>query len=69
MPAPDLSTARWRKSSRSNETGACVEIASAQGLTGVRDSKQEAQGPILAFDRESWGDFIGKLKRGAFDLS
>lgn len=68
MPAPDLSSAHWRKSTRSNETGTCVEIASARGYTEVRDSKQEGRGPVLAFNRESWNSFIGKLTLGGFDV-
>jgi uncharacterized protein DUF397 len=67
MTAPDFTSARWRKSTRSNEANACVEVASAAGLAGVRDSKQRGRGPILAFDRELWNAFISKLKTAALD--
>ncbi|WP_435875944.1 DUF397 domain-containing protein [Saccharopolyspora shandongensis] len=36
-------------------------------VAGVRDSKQQGRGPILAFDQELWRSFIGKLKAGGFD--
>lgn len=38
---------RWRKSSRSGQDTACVEVHRA--LTAVRDSKNSA-GPLLAVD-------------------
>ncbi|MGI8306214.1 DUF397 domain-containing protein [Saccharopolyspora hattusasensis] len=67
MPTPKFASAHWRKSTYSNETGACIEVASVPDLTGIRDSKQHGSGPILAFDRELWSAFISKLKTGRFD--
>lgn len=57
----------WRKSTWSQGENACVEIASTPSTTGVRDSKHRGHGPVLAFDRELWNGFIGKLKSGSFD--
>ena len=54
MPAPDFTSARWRKSTRSNAANACVEVASAQDMVGVRDTKEQGRGPILAFSRDHW---------------
>lgn len=57
---PDLSTAAWRKSSRSGgEGGNCVELAY---LGGVRDSKNPAT--VIKVDL-TW--FIAAVKTGQFD--
>jgi hypothetical protein len=43
----DLTGATWRKSSRStNNGGACVELARAGGVVGVRDSKDPHGGAL-----------------------
>ena len=45
----DLSGAIWRKSSRSNNGGNCVEVArNLTGIVAVRDSKDPV-GPALIF--------------------
>ena len=55
---PDLSTARWRKSSRSGgEGGACVELAN---VGAVRDSKNPA-GPAL---RAELAGLLAAVKKG-----
>ncbi|GHJ14207.1 DUF397 domain-containing protein [Micromonospora sp. AKA38] len=58
----DLSSARWRKSSRSNGQGAaCVEVADGMiGVVAVRDSKDPA-GPVLAFAPDAWRAFVDRL--------
>ncbi len=61
-PGMDLSRAAWRKSTYSNNGGACVEVAtSLPGIVAVRDSKDPA-GPALAFGADSWQAFINTLK-------
>ncbi|WP_447003663.1 DUF397 domain-containing protein [Saccharothrix isguenensis] len=56
----------WRKSSRSNGTGACVEVASAADAFRVRDSKN-VTGPTLSFTDRSMTAFLATAKRGALD--
>lgn len=62
MTAPDLSTARWRKSSRSTATSDCVEVAFSAQAIGVRDSKNP-EGEILAFSAARWANFVRSLQR------
>jgi hypothetical protein len=54
-----MSEPRWRKSSRSNNTGGnCLEIASnLPGRVLVRDSKDLA-GPVLMFGPAAWRSFV-----------
>jgi hypothetical protein len=71
MSAPDLSRAKWRKSSYSNGSGgSCVEIAvltdaADQRGIAVRDSK-DPQGPALSFSAGHWRGFMAAIK--AYDL-
>ncbi|ROO51848.1 uncharacterized protein DUF397 [Micromonospora sp. Llam0] len=58
----DFSSAYWRKSSRSNNQGECVEVADGlDGVIGVRDSKDPA-GPVLAVAPASWSSFVAATK-------
>ncbi|HET9138578.1 DUF397 domain-containing protein [Actinophytocola sp.] len=70
----DFAGARWRKSSRSASSGACVELAwhmssqyvelaHAEGVFGVRDSKY-ADGPVLALAARHGLAFIGAVRSG-----
>ncbi|GCB46464.1 DUF397 domain-containing protein [Streptomyces sp. NL15-2K] len=61
---PDLSTARWRKSSYSDgqEGGECVEVsADFPGTVPVRDSKNPT-GPVLMLDGSAWRPFVDGVK-------
>ncbi|MRH86732.1 DUF397 domain-containing protein [Nocardia sp. SYP-A9097] len=54
----DMSDARWFKSTYSQPTADCVEIAHlSAGAVGVRDSKNPA-GPALVFSGEQWDGFL-----------
>jgi Domain of unknown function (DUF397) len=72
MQAPDLSRAAWRKSSYSNASGSCVEIAMLNGAPdepdiAVRDSK-DPHGPALTFTASHWRDFTTAIKSHNLDL-
>ncbi len=58
----DLSRAAWRKSTYSNNGGACLEIASCgPHVVAVRDSK-DPDGPKLAFTPDQWTAFTSTVK-------
>jgi uncharacterized protein DUF397 len=66
--AMDLTGATWRKARRSTDNGGnCVELAALPEGTAVRDSKNPT-GPALAFTRDEWRRFTGRVRRGAHDL-
>ena len=52
----------WRKSSRSNGSGQCVEVASAEGVA-VRDTT-DRDGGTLAFTADAWRMFAARIKHG-----
>jgi hypothetical protein len=65
----DLSGTIWHKSTRSNNGGACVEVATnLPGAVAVRDSK-DREGPKLAVSNRSWSAFIQGIKNREFDLA
>ncbi|NYT96497.1 DUF397 domain-containing protein [Salinispora sp. H7-4] len=61
---PDPTNAVWRKSSRSNNGGNCIEVAdNLPGVVGLRDSKDPA-GPALKFAPVAWATFVAGVKDG-----
>jgi hypothetical protein len=63
-----LDGAVWRKSSRSNGQGNCVETAFlADGHVALRDTKDQGQGPVHFFTAAEWDAFIGGVLDGEFN--
>ncbi|WP_329564047.1 DUF397 domain-containing protein [Kitasatospora sp. NBC_01266] len=55
---------QWCKSSYSNSTGECVEVAEdIAGVAPIRDSK-DPHGPALTFSADAFAAFIAGLKSG-----
>jgi hypothetical protein len=53
----------WRKSSFSSGNGGnCLEAGNTGPAVAVRDTKQNGEGPVLAFTREAWATFTAALK-------
>jgi Domain of unknown function (DUF397) len=63
IPANQLTTPRWRKSTRSNPTGACVELAELpDGRIAMRNSRFPA-GPALIYSRSAIAAMIDAAKK------
>jgi hypothetical protein len=59
--------ANWRKSRRSVNNGACVEVASARSAVAVRDSV-DPSGPMVRYPARTWQAFIAATKTGGLDF-
>jgi hypothetical protein len=62
----DFVHAAWRKSTRSNNGGQCVEVASAGDSIGLRDSKRPHEA-VLILSKDSWSAFVAGVRDGEFD--
>lgn len=67
MSAGDLGGVEWRKSSASNPSGNCVEVAVvADGGVAVRNSRYP-DGPALVYTRGEVAAFLAGVRNGEFD--
>jgi hypothetical protein len=67
IPADELVSANWQKSSFSNPNGNCVELARLSGGgVAVRNSR-DPHGPALVYTRAELTAFIEGSKNGDFD--
>ncbi|WP_190820429.1 DUF397 domain-containing protein [Saccharopolyspora pogona] len=57
--------ASWHKSTYSGHNTGCVEVGSASGLVGVRDTK-DRDGGTLAVSRGAWARFLAAVKADHF---
>ena len=56
---------KWHKSTRSNASGECVEVAETSDAVYVRDTKNRAGG-TLQFDATRWSAFVAAVKDEEF---
>ncbi|SFL68640.1 DUF397 domain-containing protein [Streptomyces pini] len=67
VPASSITDVVWLKSSASNATGNCVELAALPGgEVALRNSRHPA-GPALVFTREEIAAFVTGAKGSEFD--
>ncbi|WP_242885373.1 DUF397 domain-containing protein [Actinomadura litoris] len=67
MSTLDPSSVSWRKSTKSgSEGGTCVEVAAAESLIALRDSK-DPEGPRLEFGRRAFGVLVSEIRAGHYD--
>jgi hypothetical protein len=57
---------KWHKSSRSNSSGSCVEVAELSGGRAVRDSKNP-DGGMIVVSAPAFQAFVDGIKRGTFE--
>ena len=57
----DHIASNWRKSTKSNGTGSCVEAASSTDAVAVRDTTNR-NGGTLTFTTTAWRAFTNELK-------
>ncbi|MEV7060044.1 DUF397 domain-containing protein [Streptomyces microflavus] len=69
----ETETPRWFTSSYSNNGGACVEVATnlatPHGIVPVRDSKNDATGPVLTIPADAFTTFVAGVRAGALGVA
>lgn len=67
MKASALVSVTWIKSSHSNATGNCVEMAPLPGdRIAIRNSR-DPHGPALVCSRDEFVEFVATVRDGRFD--
>lgn len=68
VTSADICQASWRKSSFSQLNGNCFEISRLRpDRIGIRDTKDNGNGPVLIFTGAEWDAFLAGAKEGQFD--
>jgi hypothetical protein len=67
VPADRLVAARWRKSSASNPSGCCVELAELPGQQVAVRNSRDRSGPALVYRRDEIAAFLRDVRAGALD--
>ncbi|HEY7432936.1 MAG TPA: DUF397 domain-containing protein [Streptosporangiaceae bacterium] len=67
IPADEIHAARWRKSSVSNPSGCCVELAELPGSQVAIRNSRDKSGPALVYGRAELAAFLRDLRDGKID--
>jgi hypothetical protein len=69
MELLDLTSAKWRKSKRSQAQTNCVEVAKVGGVRAIQDSKNphKSGGAVLVVSPDAFSAFTAGVCAGEFD--
>ncbi|MEU6082526.1 DUF397 domain-containing protein [Streptomyces sp. NPDC047108] len=67
IPATQISGVEWTKSTYSNPSGNCVELARLPGGDVALRNSRDPGGPALVYTREEIAMFLHGAKDGEFD--